>query len=677
MKAKQTKRKISSVFLSFLLSVGLFVFLSLFAWFLSALNISTQSYFQNIKSKIFGYTANPRVMVVEIDNATLRELWFPFDRSYYGNVVKNLSEAWSDAVWLDIIFEDPSNTSSDTKFAQAIQDAGNVLIGFARSPDGIPLRPLSIFSDNSVATGYFNIDSGNTVLDVELGTKLRDKKYYDYFPLAVLKSADGYSDYLSHVDGENYQLSPLYSFPTSARDSRALISFIPQKNFTRVSFLDVYKDESFAILKQKIDFKNSIILLGMTADGTKDTFLTPNGKDYGVYVHANMINTVLQGYHSSYFNTFIEKILLFLLLFLGCYFNISGRWKKLIWSNIAVVTIFLFIVPLSVVLFTDLLLNYFGQFIIGLLWALIISNIAKYLWENKDKNKLNTALWEYVSKEVSSEILDGTWEVNLDGESKNIVMFFSDIEWFTSISEKFSPEKLVYFLREYLWEMSNIIMDNRGFINKYEWDAIMALWGAFWKNDNNVYNACFSALQQQKSLSILNEKWTKSWEFEPFQVRMWIHSWDAILWNIGATGRKLEFTALGDNVNLASRLEWINKYYNTYLCISQDVYDDVWDNFECRYLDNIRVKGKQEPIKIYELLSLKNEISSDSRKIIDNFSQALELYYGQDFVAAEKIFKKLSRLWDGPSKTYVQRCEDFMQNPPDSSWDKIWTFDSK
>ena len=308
---------------------------------------------------------------------------------------------------------------------------------------------------------------------------------------------------------------------------------------------------------------------------------------------------------------------------------------------------------------------------------LIGSNIAKYIFENKDKKKLNSALWEYVSKEVSAEILNGTWEIKFDGESKRIAMFFSDIEWFTSISEKFSPEKLVFFLREYLGLMSNIIMDHRGFINKYEWDAIMALWGAFGKNDNIVHNACISALQQQNSLSTLNKKWTSTGDFEAFKVRMWIHVWEAILGNIGATGRKLEFTALWDNVNLASRLEWINKYYNTYICVSQDVYDSVEKDFDFRYLDNIRVKWKNKAIKIYELLSIKGQTDKNTQILMDNFSEAMELYYRQDFLAAREKFAKLETLWDGPSKTYTQRCDDFIQDSPGASWDKIWTFSSK
>lgn len=648
----------NNLVLSIITSIIIFFLLWILSGILWAQNITFQYWFSNLSNHIpISREVSDKIIVVEIDNKTFNTLGFPMDRAQYAPIIDNLTQAWVASIGVDIIFEDPSNPIPDEVFADSIQNSGKVLLGFS-SIDSKPWIIYPLFQQHIVSSGYFDLELDGIwwVHEITTSKILRDKNNYDYFPIAVLKQA---------------RSSIIIS------SEKMLVNFLPRKKFTRLSFLDLADAGQFQIISQNIDFKDAIVLIWITADGTKDVFHTPNGEDYGVYVHANTINTIIQWYYSEYFHPLIERLLLLLCLILGCYLNFTRRWWGLILSNIAVITIFLVILQMLILLYTNLLPNFYIEFLLWLILTLIFSNIIKFIFENKDKKKLNTALWEYVSKEVSAEILWGKWEVNFDGESKNIAMFFSDIEWFTSISEKFTPEKLVFFLREYLGLMSNIIMDQRWFINKYEGDAIMALWGAFGKNDNIVYNACISALEQQKSLSILNKKWVSTGDFEPFKVRMWIHVWEAILWNIGAVGRKLEFTALWDNVNLSSRLEWINKFYNTYICVSEDVYNQVKDNFDFRYLDNIKVKGKNKPVKIYELLSLKGKTIAEHRSMIKKFNQAIDLYHGQDFVSAKQLFSKLAILWDGPSRTYMTRCEEFIINPPWENWDTIWTFSSK
>jgi adenylate cyclase len=285
-------------------------------------------------------------------------------------------------------------------------------------------------------------------------------------------------------------------------------------------------------------------------------------------------------------------------------------------------------------------------------------------------------LSEYVSEDVAREILSWEGKVNLDGENKRTAIFFSDIEWFTSISEKFTPEVLVWFLREYLSQMSNIILDEKGFINKYEWDAIMALWWVFWTDENASYHACLSSIKQQRLLKTLNRDWTER-GFSEIKVRIWLHVWEAIIWNIWSEGRKMEFTALWDNVNLASRMEWVNKFYGTYICVSEDIYGEVKNSFEFRYLDKIRVKWKEIWVNIYELLEEKWNITDIQKNMFIEFEKGIDLYLKRDFHWALEIFNILEASWDRPSTTYKTRCEMYIQNPPDENWDQIWTMESK
>jgi adenylate cyclase len=311
------------------------------------------------------------------------------------------------------------------------------------------------------------------------------------------------------------------------------------------------------------------------------------------------------------------------------------------------------------------------------LLSTVISNIVKYIIENKDKTKLNTALSEYVSKDIADEILSWEWNINLEWDKKRIAIFFSDIEWFTTISESFSPEKLISFLKDYLSEMSEIIFSNKWFVNKYEWDAIMALRWVFEKEPGNISkSACDTALLQKQRLIEFNEKWTKKW-LPLIKVRIWINTWEAIIWNIWYIWKKLEFTAIWDNVNLASRLESINKFYSTYICVSESVYNETKDLFEYRYLDKIKVKWKNIALNIYELLSNKWKLKKKEKDIYTKFWKWITFYLNRDFDKALELFVELSELWDPPSFIYKERCLTYIKNPPLDNWDKVWTMTEK
>ncbi len=225
--------------------------------------------------------------------------------------------------------------------------------------------------------------------------------------------------------------------------------------------------------------------------------------------------------------------------------------------------------------------------------------------------------------------------------------------------------------------MSTIIMDNKWFINKFEWDAIMALWWVFGeKSEENSFFACLSAIQQQKRLQKLNQIWKEKWYWK-IHCRIWIHNWNAIIWNIWAKWRKMEFTALWDSVNIASRLEWVNKYYNTYICTSEEIYKETKKSFEFRYLDKIRVKWKEKPVKIYELICLSDEITDEILDKVQKFWFAINLYQERDFQTAKNRFRVLADAWDKPSLAYIERCEEYIKNPPPANWDWVWEMKEK
>lgn len=658
------------------------------------LNKKVQNRYFALKEFLFKKQVHKNILVIEIDDKTLEidkkngsKLGrFPFDRQAYVPVIERLSDAGAGIIAFDIIFVDETSKLSDEAFFWAIKKAKNVMIGSFFGKNG--RFNDSIFSQYARGTGFFEpkVDSINSVVySITPYAITKSKDFYYQFSIAVLKAYYSYTTDLLEVepkiDDQYFYLTADKKIPLARKNSNeVLINFSKYTDFksnNTISFIDIYDQQRFKQLQQTVDFKDKIILIWATATGIKDIFQTPNGTDFWVYTHANMINTILHQNYLVYFNKNYELLLLFLLIILSVYTNITRNGWVLISSNLAIVTVFLIIFPFGVLLFTNLVINFFIELVLALLFSLTASNIAKYLVENKDKIKLHNALGEYVAPDIAREILSWEWNIPLDGEKKEISIFFSDIEWFTTISEKFSPEDLVWFLRKYLSEMSNVILDENGFINKYEGDAIMWLWWVFWEKNKPTapFDACESALQQQELLQKLNIIWKQEWFWE-IKARIGIHHGEAIIGNIWAQGRKMEFTALWDNVNLASRLEWVNKHYGTYICVSQVVKDLTDNTFIFRYLDKIKVKGKNIPVKIYELLGRTDNAIIWENKIYTDFEKAIKLYTSWDFQAAKSIFIIHEHI-DPPSLVYLNRCEYFIKNGTPDNWDGVWTMKEK
>lgn len=690
------------VFLTLILSFVILMIIIPLSWPLSILNEKIKSYtILNMMNFSSTKSVSEDIVVVTIDEKTYSELGFPFSRSYYAELIQNINNWWAEVIGFDIMFanNNPQDVEWDDKFARSIKDAWNIVLWSATTTKkfwnqtlGVIEMPLEKFFTWTMAHWFYtpNIDKRTKIAtsfspSLEIYDYNKNLNNYNHFSISVLKSY--YSqifkkDFLSYnKKSEDYfYLRPDLKVPYQNKwINSVLINYAPLPDpetwrlskFKYYSFLDVLQNK----INPK-EFEWKIVLVWATAKWIKDTFITHNGIEYWVFVLANSINTVLTKSYLVELDYFVEFSLIFLLIILSVYFNLSRSGFVLILSNLSITLIFLIIFPLIVIVFTQYLLNYLAHLFFALVVSLTISNTVKYLIENKNKNKLNKALSEYVSAAIADEIVSSSWKINLDWEIKKLAIYFSDIEWFTTISEKFEPEQLVSFLREYLSNMSDIIMDEKWFIDKYEWDAIMALWGSFIDYDNWWYHACLSAIKQQKKLEELNTRWKKEWFWE-IKARIWLHIWEAIVWNIWSSGRKMEYTALWDNVNLASRLEWVNKFYGTYICVSEVVYDESKDYFEFRYLDKIKVKWKNKPIKIYELLWLKDQIDDLQKNIVLDFEAAVQKYLDFDFYWAKKDFEKLSNLWDKPSLTYIDMCNVYIKNPPEADWDGVSVMTSK
>ncbi|NDK08188.1 CHASE2 domain-containing protein [Candidatus Gracilibacteria bacterium] len=674
----------NNIFLSVFLSLIVFVVLIIF--YKSELgNLADK----NIQRVFFNYSgigsSDDRIVVVEIDETTVSKLGrFPFDRKVYKKLIENLNKAGATVIGFDIIFAD--KTQSDDDLAKAIKESGNIVLGGGtikkRTEIGIFESPRDIFVDGAIQVGTFDVrpDSISNIIFSLSPFKRLVNGEYEYFGISILRAyySKIFNDksFLSDKmikSNEYINIKNKIVLPLSSKNTNDFIINFETSTFNRLSFIEIYDNELFyGKQKEKGNkfLKDKIVLVGATLRGI-DTIKTPIGEDFGVYIHANFLNTVLTKNFSIYFNFYYELILIFLLSILSIYINLSKSGKILIISNLSIIgIIIIYSKTLNVLHFV---MNFPFELIIAVITSIVFSNIAKYIIENKNKNKLHIALSQYVSKEVAEEILSGEGNVKLEGEKRRIAIFFSDIEGFTTLSEKFSPESLILFLKSYLGEMTEIIKLKKGYIDKYEGDAIMALWGAFGKNNSDISkNSCETALLQREKLIALNKKWQKD-GIPKINIRIGINTGDAVTGNIG--DEKLNYTAIGDNVNLASRLESINKFYSTYICVSQSVYDETKDYFDFRYLDKIKVKGKDIAINIYELIDYKGKATN--KEIIEKFEIGINHYKDRDFKLALNIFEELGKLGDKPSLVYIDRCKTFIENPPTNDWDQTWTMTEK
>ncbi len=347
---------------------------------------------------------------------------------------------------------------------------------------------------------------------------------------------------------------------------------------------------------------NKIVMVGPFSKGiAEDQKPTPYGLMYGVEIHANALNTILMNKFLYYVPDWVDNLILLGMILITAFIvsRLSTIWSLII-SLIMIVGYFF---TVSLIFETsDYILNLSAPSF-GVLITLLSVEAYRIMTEEKDKRRIKNMFGKYVSPKVVDQILENPPE--LGGVDKNLTVFFSDIRGFTTLSESMSPQELVNHLNTYLTAMTDIILDLNGTLDKYVGDEIMCFWGAPVPQDDHALLACKCALLQMEKLRQLNEEWP---EDRRINIGIGINSGIMTVGNMGSLGR-MNYTLMGDNVNLGARLEGTNKLYHTNIIISEYTYGLVKDHVIARELDNIRVKGKNKPVLIYELVDMKDENS--------------------------------------------------------------------
>jgi adenylate cyclase len=424
-------------------------------------------------------------------------------------------------------------------------------------------------------------------------------------------------------------------------------------------------------------FRDKIVFVATTAAGTYDLRVTPlSAFAPGVLIHMSALDNILRHRHLQPASWWIFAVST-LILTLGTAWAFmlipSQRVKPIAIGGLAIVYYGLAVHAFtSHGLWLDLAIPE-GALAISFAAAATV----EYLTEGKQRRQLRTVFDKYMAAEVVDEIMRNPEAIRLGGEKKELSILFSDIAGFTSISERLDPETLVELLNKYLSAMTDIILQHRGNVNKYLGDGIMAIFGAPRGDPNHASLACFAALDSQAELAKRREQWKAEGQPE-ISARIGINSGWLVVGNMGSQAR-MEYTVMGDTVNLASRLEGANKYYDTLILLGPRTYELAARDIEAREIDRMRVKGKKEPVVVFELLARKGNLSIEQQRVVATYLEGLEAYKRRDFKTAAAQFQAALTLdpGDGPSRVYLERAKEYFMAPPPEDWDGVYELKSK
>ena len=313
--------------------------------------------------------------------------------------------------------------------------------------------------------------------------------------------------------------------------------------------------------------------------------------------------------------------------------------------------------------------------------------IFQFLHEQKDKKFLKETFSTYISPDLIDKMYEEKQAPKLGGVQDYHTAFFSDIQNFSTFSEKLEPEKMVRLMNEYLTVMTDVLLEHEGTLDKYIGDAIVAFYGAPAPVQDQEKKACSTALVMRDRLDQLRNKWKNENDWPEIvysmQHRIGLNSGEMVTGNMGSEMR-MNYTMMGDTVNLAARLEPAAKQYGIYIFVGENIYKASNDEYVFRFLDFLSVKGKNIPVKAYELIDKKEKIDQSSLELIETFENGLDYYFNQDWESALEFFEK-SKLLElefagrntNPSKVFISRCKHFIANPPVDTWDGVWRMNTK
>ncbi|MGD9973388.1 MAG: CHASE2 domain-containing protein [Desulfatirhabdiaceae bacterium] len=461
--------------------------------------------------------------------------------------------------------------------------------------------------------------------------------------------------------------------PTNDRGEILINFYGPSYTFPYFSAVSLLKNEI-----SRDSLKDRIVIIGNTTVGLHDMRPTPFSPVFpGVELHCNVMENIIQGNFLNRSDRLAPLIDMGLLLLTSVFFLVLNRFTKGIYLAGGVAMLFIGHIGLTHYAFLNLKLwlNHVYP-MLNLVVIYLGTSIHDYLNQEQEKRHIRQTFSLYVHETVVDEMLKHPDMLKLGGEKKELTVLFSDIRGFTSLSENLSPEALVLQLNEYLTHMSQVVFDNHGTLDKYIGDAVMAIFGAPLPQKDHPLQACMTAVDMIERLKTLQGKWQQ--EGKPvLQIGIGINSGPMIVGNMGSE-RRFDYTVLGDNVNLSSRLEGLTKMYGVAIIASESTWNAAHADFWGREIDRVRVKGKQHPVGIFQIMAKKTD-SMFNPTPIETWNMAIQAYRNQNWAGAMPLFEAVKQYWpaDPPSKLYQDRCRECLLHPPDPTWDCVTTLDHK
>ncbi len=595
--------------------------------------------------------ARKDIVIIGIDESTIRQfsdqgIHWPFPWTIYEKFIRYIGSGNPLAILIDITFLD--HKKDEDRLAKAMRESGNVFLDYNFESQNIGkdykdqqkrvallnrmrlpvdpedrtrefvsevVPPTPMLSEAAAGIGFANvfIDPDNILRTMPLIIKWNGW-YYPNIDLVVIMHYFGIGakdveiKWGRHIKLKN--LPPEKMAKPNAK--REIVIPIDDRGFMNINYIGGYEAFNFysyryfyrdgkmdnTSLKDKIILVAAYAVTGIASDDKP----SPMGASFGIDHHANTLNTILN-------QTFIHKLTdwqnILILLIISA---ILG----LVVPRMSIIASLVFTSAFSIAyLIAAYLVFHFFSYIPAFFTPLILSGFSftlivtyRVLTEQKEKRFIKQTFSKFVSNEVVDELIKNPEKLKLGGEKKIVTVLFSDIRGFTTISERMPPERLVDHLNSYLQAMTDIVIKYNGTLDKYVGDEIMAFWGAPVPQDDHAVRACRAALEMMSKLHEMNKVW-KEQNKDSLDIGIGINSGAMVVGFVGSSSR-MDYTLMGDMVNLGARLEGTNKIYKTNIIISEFTYEQARDQIIARELDLIRVKGKERPVKIYELINMKN-----------------------------------------------------------------------
>lgn len=655
-------------------------------------------------------TANICLILVDqpsIDWASRENGWpWPWPRSAYGAIVDFLNRGKAQALGIDVLFTEQSSygVSDDAVLRDACRLFGKTAVatglgkesGVRTWPVGLPKpffaknirgqisswqnlqRPYASFPHPDLASGFRVFGNVDQNPDEDgIYRRITPLRFFDKNPMPIL----GLAAYLSAQEKADIVFSKKtinisgHDIPLDVSGQAILRFRGPSGTHKAYSAAAVIRSEIQMRNGEKpqLDpelFKDKYVFLGFSAKGLFDTKPVPISSAYpGAELNATFLDNFLSGDFLKP-TPFAVDIAFIILISFGCVFILT--FFQSVWKNVFFSVFFALTPPAAAAL--AYASGYWLPIVIpefAVITAITLSLVVNFATEGIQRQFIKSAFQQYLNPAVIDQIIAHPEKLTLGGERRELSIFFSDLQGFTSISEALDPEALTALLNDYLSAMTDIIHEENGTVDKYEGDAIIAFWNAPLEVPDHGYRAVNAALRCQEKLAELRPQYLAKTGKELY-MRVGVNTGYAVVGNLGSKDR-FDYTMLGDSVNLAARLEGVNKEFGTYTMISAETRKKADDEFCFRELARVAVVGKKEAVTVFE--PLRKENYNEKKDIMEKFQSGLQSFYEGQFDAAQDIFQSIAAI-DPPAAKYAVKCTEIKKMAP-ADWNGVWVMTSK